>query len=141
MKHTKESFHDTTESEMQALISAQEMTAALRSEMSQETTACDSWNSEVIRLTREVVKLSTKRIAGGNSLHYSSVPRPPPGMDCSQSFAPLEKVDSPLQTSRPADGNACERIPSTSTALSDTRSVAAESSSTRKEAEKFEIEP
>ena len=42
MKHTKESFQETTVSEKQALISAQELAAALRSEMSQGTTAFDS---------------------------------------------------------------------------------------------------
>ena len=74
-------------------------------------------------------------------MHYSSVSRPPPGMDCSQSFAPLERVDSTLQTSRPADGNAWEHIPSTCIALSDTRSVADESSSKREKAEKSKFEP
>ena len=51
-----------------------------------------------------------------------------------------EKVDSPCQTSRPAEGNPSEQIPSTSTAQWDTRSVADESSSERKEAEKFDFE-
>ena len=62
-------------------------------------------------------------------------------MDCSQPFAQVERVASPLQTSRPAEGNPCEHIPSTSTALSDTRSVADESVPKRKEAETFEFEP
>ena len=62
MKLVKESFQETSESERQSVISAQELAAALRSCMSQETTACNSWKSEVIRLTREVAEESTKRM-------------------------------------------------------------------------------
>ena len=86
MKSMKESVQETSESERQAVISAHELAADLRSEMPQETTACDPWKSKVIRLT-EVVEQSTKRTAGRNSLHCSSVPPPPPGLDCSQRFA------------------------------------------------------
>ena len=46
----------------------------------------------------------------------------------SQPFALTENVDSSLQTSQPAEGNPWEHIPSTSTALSDTRSVGDEGS-------------
>ena len=45
-----------------------------------------------------------------------------------------------FQPLRPAEGNPWEQIPSTSTALSDTRSVTDGSSSKRKDAEKFEFE-
>ena len=38
----------------------------------------------VKELTKEVAEQSTKTITGGNSLHYSSVPLPPPGIDCRQ---------------------------------------------------------
>ena len=50
-----------------------------------------------MKLAKEMAEQSTKRIAGGNSLHHSSVPLPPPGMDCFQPFTPTEKVDSPLK--------------------------------------------
>ena len=45
-----------------------------------------------------------------------------------------------FQPLRPTEGNPWEQIPSTSTALSDTRSVTDESSSKSKDAEKFEFE-
>ena len=44
------------------------------------------------RALREVAAQSTKRIAGGNTLQYSSVPLLPPGMHCSQPFTPTEKL-------------------------------------------------
>ena len=78
MKSVKESFQENSETERQAVISAQELAAVFRSEISQETTACDPRKSEVIRLTEELAEPSTKMIAGGNSLHYFSVPLPPP---------------------------------------------------------------
>ena len=62
-----DSFHETSENERQAEISAHKPPTTHRSEMSQATTACDSWINEVIRLTKEVVEQSTKSVAGGNS--------------------------------------------------------------------------
>ena len=70
--------------------------------------------------------------------HHSSVHPQTSGTNCSQPFTPTEWVHSPFQPLRPAEGNPWEHILSTSTALSDTRSVHAESTSKRKEAEKFE---
>ena len=67
--------------------------------MLQEITVCASWKTDVIRLTKEAEKQSTRRIAGGNSLHYSSVALPPPGMDCSQPFQATHNVEFPSQTS------------------------------------------
>ena len=46
MKSMTESVQETSESESQAVISALELAAALRSEMSQETTDCDSWKAK-----------------------------------------------------------------------------------------------
>ena len=43
----KECLHDASESERQAAISAQELAAVLKHEMSQETTAFDSWKNEI----------------------------------------------------------------------------------------------
>ena len=76
--------------------------------MSQATTACDSWINAVKRLAKEVAEQSTERIAGNTSSYFSSVPLPPPGIDHFQPFTPTEHVDSPLQTSRPAEGNPWE---------------------------------
>ena len=56
----KKSFQETSESERKAVISAQELAAALRSEMSQKTTACNSSKREVITLTEEVMEQRTK---------------------------------------------------------------------------------
>ena len=109
--------------------------------MSQATTACDSWQSDVRRLTKEVAENSTKRKAGGDSLHYSSVRPPPSGIDYSHPFTPTDKVDSPFQPLRSAEGSPWEHVPSTSTALSDMRSVTDDSTSKRKDAENFELEP
>ena len=47
-----ESFQETSENERQAEISAHKPPTTHRSEMSQATTACDSWINEVIRLTK-----------------------------------------------------------------------------------------
>ena len=90
--------------------------------------------NEVERLTKEVAEQCTKRMA-----HLLPLLRP--GSDYSQPSTPIERVDSPLQTSQPAEGKPWEQNPSTSTALSDTRAVSDESFSKRKEAEKFECEP
>ena len=43
-------------------------------------------------------------------LQNSSFPVPTPGMDCSQSLRPTEKVDSPIQTSRLAEANPWEHV-------------------------------
>ena len=126
MKYLKENFQETSESEMQAIISAQQSAISLHSETSQATSGCDYWKTEVKRLTKQVAEQSTKRVAGRNSLHHSTVPLSPPGTDCSQPYTPTQRVDSPLQTSRPTEGNPWEHIPLTSTAQSDTRSVAYE---------------
>ena len=50
MTSLKESFQGNSESERQAVISAQQFAISLQSEMSQATSACDSWKPEVIRL-------------------------------------------------------------------------------------------
>ena len=71
----KESLQQTSESEGQAVISAQELATALQNEMSQATTSCDSWKSEVMRLRKEVAEQSTKSMARRNSLHYSDTTR------------------------------------------------------------------
>ena len=131
MTSTKENFHETSETTSQAVISAQELGLLF--------TACDTWKSDVNRLTKEGAEQSTWRRAGNNSTHCPSVLQPPPGMGCSQHFTPTERLDSPKQTSRPGEGTPWEHIPSTSDVLSDTRSVAAESTSKRTEAEKFEL--
>ena len=52
MKFVKESFQETSESERQSVISAQELAAALRSCMSQETTACTISAKIITVLTR-----------------------------------------------------------------------------------------
>ena len=54
MEILKESFEETLESERQAVISAQQFAIALQNEMSQESTACDSWTTEVMILTKDV---------------------------------------------------------------------------------------
>ena len=56
-------------------------------------------------------------------------------------FRRQKKVDLLSQTLRPAEGNPWEHVPSTSIALSDTRSVADVSTSKRKESDNFEFEP
>ena len=76
----------------------------------------------------------------GNPSHHLSVHLPPSGIDYSQPFTPPEKVDSPFQPLRPAEGNPWEHTPSTSTALSHTPTVSNESTSKkRKDAENFEF--
>ena len=64
MTSIQETFQGTSESERQALISAQQMAAGLQHEMSQATTACDSWKTKKKRLTKEVAEQNTKSIAG-----------------------------------------------------------------------------
>ena len=54
MTSLKDSFQETSESERQAAISAQQSAISLQSEMSQATTACDSWKTKAIKLTKEV---------------------------------------------------------------------------------------
>ena len=51
MTFPMESFQETSESEKQAVISAQQLAIALQSDMSQEATACVSWKTEVIKLS------------------------------------------------------------------------------------------
>ena len=84
--------------------------------MSQETKACDFWKNEVKGLRRRWQSNAPRKIARENSMHHPSVP------------TPTERVDSPLQTSRPAEGNPW-------------RSVTDESISNRNVAVKFEFEP
>ena len=52
MTSLKESFQENSESERQAVISAQQSASSLQSEMSQATTACDSKETEVTRFTQ-----------------------------------------------------------------------------------------
>ena len=56
-------------------------------------------------------------------LQNSSFPLPTPGMDCSQSFRPTEKVDSPIQTSRLAEANSREHVRFCSNVLCSLRGV------------------
>ena len=49
---TWETLQETSESERRAVISAQELAAALQVDMSQATTTCDSRTDEVIELTK-----------------------------------------------------------------------------------------
>ena len=86
MTSINESSQETSESERQTIMSAQDLAAALRREMPRATTACDSWKSEMMRRAKEVAEQSTESTAGRNSFHHSSVLLPPPGMDCSQPF-------------------------------------------------------
>ena len=141
MTSPEESFQETLHSERQAVISPRQLAISLQREMLWATTPCDSWETEVIRLTKEVAEQNTKRRACGNFSHYSSVHLPVSGMYSSQPFTPTEKVESPFQPLRLAGGNPWKRIPSTSTALSGTRLVTDESTSKRKEAETFWFEP
>ena len=60
-------FQENSESEKQSVISAQEPPTTHRSEMSQETKACDSWRKRSDKTYKEVVEQSTKSIAGGSS--------------------------------------------------------------------------
>ena len=92
------------------MISAQQLAISLQREMSQAMAACDSWKTEVIRLTKEADEQSTKRKAGRNLSHYSSVHLPPSRIDCSQTFSSTEKVDSPFQPLRNAEDNSSEYI-------------------------------
>ena len=84
---------------------------------------------------------SSKVLVEGNLSYSSPSHLLPAGGDCSNPITPTAEVDSSVHASRPEKGNPWEHIPSTSTALSDTRSVAEEDTSTRKEVEKFEFEP
>ena len=115
------------------------MASSLQRDMSQASSDCLSWKDGVWRLTKEVAEQSTKRIAGRAPRithlfihkHQEQIVRNP-------SRRQNELVHSSFQPLRPAEGNPWEHILSSSTALSDTRSVHADSSSKRKEAEKFE---
>ena len=71
-------------------------------------------------LPRSLAEQGTKQKVEVISLQYSSLLVPTPGMDCSQPFIPIEKVDFPLQTSRFSHTNLWEHIPSTSIVLSGT---------------------
>ena len=64
MASPEESFQENSESERQAVISAQQVASSLQSDMSQASSDCNSWKDGVWRLTKEVAEQSTKRIAG-----------------------------------------------------------------------------
>ena len=126
MTCTKESFLGTSESERQGAIRAQELAVALRCEMTQETTACASWKSDLIKLTKRGrgakqedngwVKLCTLLIFSSTTTTNGL-------------FATLHADRKKLSHHRPAEGHPWEHIPSTCTPLSDTGSVADVSSS------------
>ena len=114
MTSLKQSFQETSENERQAVISAQQLTSSLQSEMSEATTACDSWRTELVRLTMEVTERKRRRQLGGTPRmthlliyhHQEEIVRNPSGR---------QKIHSPYQPLRAAEGNPCEHIPSTST--------------------------
>ena len=73
-----ENVEETSESEMQAVKSIQEIAQ------------CQEERAK--KLTTEVAECTAKRIATGNSLHHSPAPPTPSGMHCSQTFTPTERV-------------------------------------------------
>ena len=85
MTFLKGRLQETSESERQAVISAQQQAIALQSGIWQAMTAFGCWETEVMRLTRGVGEQS--RRAGGTP-HGSPVPLPPSGIDYSQPFTP-----------------------------------------------------
>ena len=97
MKSWKERFQENSEGERQSVISAHEPPTTHRSEVAQETKACDSWKKRSDKTYKR----------GGGAKHEGalSVRSPPPGTDCQQHFTPMEWVHSPLQTSEPAEGH------------------------------------
>ena len=129
MTSLKQSFQETSENERQAVISAQQLASSLQSEMSEATTACDSRRRD--RLTMEVTEQKRRRQLGGTPRmthllichHQEEIVRNASGR---------QKIHSPYQPLRAAEGNLCEHIPSTSTALSDMRSVTDETSKNEK---------
>ena len=86
------SSKETSESERKAVLSAQELATALRSERSQESTAWISWKTQVKRDTKELAEQGTKQVAGGNSLQHASVSLSTLGVDCSQPSTPTKKL-------------------------------------------------
>ena len=135
-----ENIEGKSEKERPAVSGTQQMVNFLPIEMAQEAASSASWKVEVVRLTKEVAEQRSKRRAESSFLYSSPFHQPPAWSDCSRPFTSTEKVDSPANASRPAGGNPWEHIPSVSTALSDTRSVADEDFSKRKDAEKIEFE-
>ena len=127
MTSSKQSFQETSENERQAVISAQQLASSLQSEMSEATTACDSWITELVRLTMEVTERKRRRQLGGTPRmthlliyhHQEEIVRNPSGR---------QKIHSPYQPLRAAEGNPCEHIPSISTTFSNMRSVTDETS-------------
>ena len=108
-------FQEISESERQAVISAQRLASSLQSEMSQATTACDFWTTKVIRLGKEVAEQNTKRITWETSSHCSSVHLPPSSVARSQPFTPTEKVEftifSRSDSQKAVLGNIFHRLP------------------------------
>ena len=141
MTSPSESVQDTSESERQAAISAQ-----------QTVGDCSSKRSVARIYSLCFLENRGDKVyhGGGGAKHEEDSKRELDALlICSSTttrnewFATLyadRKVDSPLQTFRPAEGNPLEHIPSTSIASSETRPVADESTSKRKEAEEFEFE-
>ena len=127
MKFMNEGFQETSEIERQGVISARELAAALRSEMSQEVTVCS--------LEKRSNKIY-KRCGGAK--HEENCRRKLLALLIGSS---IRTGLIATQTSRPAIGNQWEHTPSISMVLSETRSIADASSSNSKEAEKFELEP
>ena len=54
--HMMDSLRETSECERQAARNAQEITSFFKNEVSEATSACDSWESEARRLAKEKVK-------------------------------------------------------------------------------------
>ena len=138
MTSVKESFQETSEGERQAVISAQQLAISLRREMSQATTACSSWENEVTRLTREVAEQSTKRIAGGNPriTHLLATTR-------KMLFATLLRRQKKLihNHEHRDPQKATLWVAYSATALSDTRTVADESTSRGKKQKNSNLSP
>ena len=123
MTSPKERFLENSENEREAVLSAQQLATARRSEKSRQSTAWASGKTRCIKTYQGGGGVEHEEDGWEEPSHYSSVYLPPSGIDFLQPFTPTEKVDSPFQPLRPAEGNPWEHIPSTSIAFSDTRSV------------------
>ena len=111
MKSLKGSFHETSDGERQVVTSAQERAAVLRSEMSQETTACHSWKKRSNKMYKRGGGAENEETSRRKLFAFVICP-------CTTTrnglfatfFTPLARVDSPSQTSRPAEDNPWEHI-------------------------------
>ena len=109
MTSLMDSFQETSVSERQAIVSAQEMAAFLQHEMSQATTACDAWKNEVKSLTKKRWQSSAQRAKQEESRCITHLFFITTENYYSQLSMPTERVHSPTQTSRPAEGQPPEK--------------------------------